>query len=176
MKINLPKRSVFIGGKQGFSWSSGPAIKNLSLALVHTIRESDKDITIIGTGGVKTAEDIIEFLLAGANAVQMLSSALIYGKDIYEKIIKELPEALAKNGFSSVDEVRSAGLTKHESVYTPTFPKSDPAKCKLCGLCEKVCPYFAAKVDEKVSFNEDKCFGCGLCQSRCPYKAIYGVL
>ncbi|MBO8161925.1 MAG: 4Fe-4S binding protein [Thermosipho sp. (in: Bacteria)] len=176
MKIDIEGRKVFIGNDKGQVWLSGPAIKPLALAIVKILRDAFPDITIIGVGGIKTADDVIEFLLAGANAVQLLSSALIFGKDIYERIIKDLPKKLEKYGFNSVQEVINTKLEILDIKFKPNNPVVDHEKCTLCRICEKVCPYFAITIDEKVNVDPQKCFGCGLCQSRCPVNAISGVL
>ena len=176
MKIDIKNRKVLIGNEKGQVWLSGPAIKPLALAIVKMLREAFPDITIIGVGGIKTADDVIEFLLAGADAVQLLSSALIIGKDIYERIIKDLPKKLEKYGFSSIEEVKKTKLGIPDVKYTPNHPIVDHEKCTLCRICEKVCPYFAITIDTKVNVDVNKCFGCGLCESRCPVKAISGVL
>ena len=96
MKIDIESRSILYGNESGFVWTSGPVIKNLALATVYTIKKAEPSLTVIGVGGIQSADDIIEFLLAGASAVQMLSAALIKGKQLYEKIIKDLPEAVGE--------------------------------------------------------------------------------
>lgn len=176
MKIDIANRRVLVGNDQGEVWTSGPAIKPVALAIVNKIKSAMPDFTVVGVGGIATAEDVVEFLLAGADAVQMLSAAMLQGKDLYEKIVKDLPKALEKYNFSSVEEVVNTTLQKGQVKFEPDNPKVDEDKCVKCGLCEKVCPYFAIKVEEKVNVNTDKCFGCGLCESKCPTKAIYGVL
>ncbi|MDK2840436.1 dihydroorotate dehydrogenase [Thermosipho africanus Ob7] len=176
MKIDIKNRKVLIGNEKGQVWLSGPAIKPLALAIVKMLRDAFPDITIIGVGGIKSADDVIEFLLAGADAVQLLSSALIYGKDIYERIIKDLPRKLEKYGFNSVEEIRKTKLDIPNVKYIANNPIVDHEKCTLCKICEKVCPYFAITIDTKVHVDPNKCFGCGLCESRCPVKAISGVL
>ena len=105
----------------------------------------------------------------------MLSSAMIYGKDLYKKIIDDLPAALERYGFSSIEDVKSSKLSKGSVKFEPCYPQIDDSKCTRCGLCEKVCPYFAMKVDKNARADEEKCFGCGLCQSRCPVHAISRV-
>ena len=102
MNIDISSRTVNYGGESGFSWTSGPVIKNLALGIVYTIKSAMPEITVIGTGGIICADDVIEFLLAGADAVQMLSGALLRGKTLYTKKVKDLPSALDKNGFESI--------------------------------------------------------------------------
>ncbi|MCY6959279.1 4Fe-4S binding protein [Clostridium brassicae] len=176
MKIDLANRKVLVGNDKGEVWTSGPAIKPVALAIVNKIKSAMPDFTVIGVGGVATAEDVVEFLLAGADAVQMLSAAMLHGKDLYEKIIKDLPQVLEKYDFSSVEEVRNTKLEKGNIKFEPDNPIIDEDKCIKCSVCIKVCPYFALNMDEKVKVNIEKCFGCGLCESKCPTKAISGVL
>lgn len=176
MKIDIENRKVLVGSESGEVWTSGPVIKPIALAIVNKIKTAMPDFTVIGVGGIASAEDVIEFLLAGADAVQMLSAAMLKGKDLYEKIVKDLPAALNKFNFSSVEEVVNTSLSKGKIKFTPDNPIVDDNKCIKCGLCEKICPYFAIKVEDKVNVDKEKCFGCSLCESKCPKKAISGVL
>jgi dihydroorotate dehydrogenase subfamily 1 len=176
IKVDASRRRILLGNEEGEVWTSGPAIKPVALAIVNKIKTALPDFTVIGAGGVSNAEDVIEFLLAGADAVQMLSAAMLKGKDLYEKIISDLPEALRRFNFSSIREVVGTSLEKHTVKYIPEHPLIDEGKCVLCGLCERVCPYFAIKVSDIVTVDKEECFGCGLCQSRCPSGAIHGVL
>ena len=174
INVDLKTRSALFG-KDGYVWLSGPVIKPLALAMVNMVSQVE-GITVIGVGGIKSSEDVVEFLLAGAKAVQLLSSALIFGKDIYRRILKTLPETLEKYGFKSIREVVETPLKKKDVIYKPNHPKIDLDKCSFCRICEMVCPYFAIKVKEKnVIVDENKCFGCGLCETRCPTHAISGV-
>ncbi len=171
MKIDINSRSIVYGNDSGFVWTSGPAIKPIALATVYKIKQAEPSLTVIGVGGIASAEDVIEFLLAGASACQMLSAALLKGKQLYQKIIDDLPKALEKYGFSSVQEVIDTALTK-DVKYKRSLPVLDIDQCTECMLCEKICPYFAITFEEHITFNADKCFECGLCISKCPVGAI----
>jgi dihydroorotate dehydrogenase (fumarate) len=177
MVVDLENRRPLIGTPDGYVWTSGPVIKPLALATVAMIKKALPDFSIIGCGGIATADDVLEFLLVGADAVQMLSEAMLKGKDVYTKIINDLPAALEKYGFSSIEDVKATKLGQTRVNMEPTFPQIDDDKCTSCNLCVKNCPYFAmSMVDKKVIVDENKCFGCGLCESRCPVDAIKGVL
>ncbi len=164
-----------LGSENRYGWISGPVIKPLALSIVQRVRQA-LDIPVIGVGGVKSAEDVVEFLEVGASAVGMLSSALIFGKVQYKRIVDGLEGALKKRGYSSVKDAIGRKLEVQHAEFTVNNPKVDPEKCTLCKLCEYVCPYFAIKVTDHVEVDPNACFGCGLCESRCPTSAISGVL
>ena len=50
--------------------------------------------------------------------------------------------------------------------------KVDESLCKACGICEKICPFMAIKINEIATINLDKCMGCGLCVDKCQFNAI----
>jgi dihydroorotate dehydrogenase subfamily 1 len=171
MKIDLSTKGIIYANDSGFVWTSGPAIKNLALATVYTIKQAFPKMTVIGVGGISSADDVLEFLLAGADGVQMLSAALLKGKQLYKKIIDDLPASLEKYGFSSIEDVINTTLEKQVS-YDTFLPKLIEDKCIECMLCVKICPYYAISFKDKIMFDPYKCFSCGLCISKCPTKAI----
>jgi Pyruvate/2-oxoacid:ferredoxin oxidoreductase delta subunit len=136
------------------------------------------DIPIIGVGGISSAQDVIDFILCGASAVQLLSSAMLKGKSLYGKIVKELPGVMEKNGFSDLISIRGKALGNNRVVsFKKSVPIINEAVCTLCQLCVDNCPYNALKeIEKRIDVDTDRCFGCGLCQSRCPVNAIGGVL
>ncbi|RJQ50706.1 MAG: dihydroorotate dehydrogenase, partial [Nitrospiraceae bacterium] len=78
-----------------FGGLSGPAIKPIAIYKVFQTYQSikDKNIPIIGIGGIENADDIIEFILAGAHAVQIGTSTMIY-KTTFAKIISDIKKKL----------------------------------------------------------------------------------
>lgn len=171
MSIDIATRSTKLGNASGFAWMSGPAIKNVALATIYTIKNAEPSLTVIGVGGVASADDVLEFLLAGASAVQMVSAAMLKGMGLYAKIVNDLPKALEKYGFNSIQEVIDTKLSNNVK-YEGHLPSLIEDKCIKCQLCTKVCPYFAISMKDKITFDSSKCFRCGLCASKCPVKAI----
>jgi len=171
MKIDIQSRSILYGNESGFVWTSGPVIKNLALATVYTIKKAEPSLTVIGVGGIQSADDVIEFLLAGASGVQMLSAALLKGKQLYAKIISDLPKRLEAYGFSSVEDVINTSLTNNVK-YKASVPSLIEEKCIKCNICVNVCPYFAISMQDKITFDSVKCFECGLCVVKCPTDAL----
>jgi dihydroorotate dehydrogenase (NAD+) catalytic subunit len=84
---------------------SGPAIKPIALAAVHAVATAFPDVPIMGVGGVATADDAVEFLLAGASAVQ-LGTALLVNPEAPAEVARGLAAYLADKGIGSPSELR----------------------------------------------------------------------
>lgn len=83
---------------------SGPCIKPIALRMVYEVSRV-VDVPIIGLGGIMTAEDAIEFIMAGATAIQV-GSANFIKPDICIDIIKGIEEFMKNQGIKSLDEIR----------------------------------------------------------------------
>ena len=95
-----PRLANVIGGL------SGPAIKPVALRCVWQVCRA-VDIPVIGIGGISSAEDVLEFILAGAHAVQ-IGTANFMRPDASFAIVEELPETCQRLGVSSLDDLRGA--------------------------------------------------------------------
>ncbi len=82
---------------------SGPAIKPVALRCVYQVARATK-LPVIGIGGIATIDDVMEFLVTGASAVQ-IGTANYYDPTISMKLLDQLPAALAELGARSVAEV-----------------------------------------------------------------------
>jgi dihydroorotate dehydrogenase (NAD+) catalytic subunit len=104
MAIDVNARKPVIGNVQG--GLSGPAIKPIALLKVHQVYEvaHRHNIPIIGQGGIATANDALEFLIAGASTVGV-GTALFYDPLVCTKINAGIAEYLARNGFRSVADL-----------------------------------------------------------------------
>ncbi|HAE91366.1 dihydroorotate dehydrogenase [Tissierella praeacuta] len=83
---------------------SGPCIKPVALRMVYEVNQV-VDVPIIGIGGIMTAEDAIEFIMAGATAIQV-GSANFIKPNISMDIIKGIEEFMEKQGVKSLKEIR----------------------------------------------------------------------
>lgn len=99
MRIDLKTKKPVIANKMG--GFSGPAIKPVALRMVYQVYEA-VNIPIVGMGGISSAEDVIEMMLAGATAVQVGAANLV---DPYccRDIINDLPQVMEKYGITDLE-------------------------------------------------------------------------
>ncbi|MBA5248816.1 Dihydroorotate dehydrogenase, catalytic subunit [hydrothermal vent metagenome] len=104
MGINTTTRKPIIGNNQG--GLSGPAIKPIALLKVHQVYQVSKhhNVPIIGQGGIMTANDAIEFIIAGAATVGV-GTALFYDPLVCPKINGGISQYLIDNNLNSIDEL-----------------------------------------------------------------------
>lgn len=115
VETRRPKLSNVVGGL------SGPAIRPIAIRMVHQCREVVK-IPIMGMGGIASADDVVEFMIAGADAVQ-IGTANFVDPFIWSKLLKGLTEYLRRHGHVSVRDIvnsidLSEGQTKTDQTWT----------------------------------------------------------
>ncbi len=118
MAIDARTRRPVIGNIQG--GLSGPAIKPIALLKVHQVYEVAKPhgVPIIGQGGITSATDAVEFLIAGAAAVG-IGTALFYDPFVCKKVNEGIAEYLRENGHESVSELVGSLRTGRETQDAP---------------------------------------------------------
>jgi len=97
-ETTVPILSNKIGGL------SGPAIKPIAVRCVYEIYERVKE-PIIGCGGITNWRDAVEFLLAGATAVQIGTAIALKGPSVFRKVTRGIDAYLRRKGFKSVNEI-----------------------------------------------------------------------
>ena len=100
--IDVERRMFRLGRVAG--GLSGPAIKPVALHMVHRVARSVK-IPVIGCGGISTAEDALEFIMAGATAVQV-GTANFTDADSMLAIVDGIEEYLSHHGIAALAEIR----------------------------------------------------------------------
>ena len=101
MRIDLKTKKPVIYNKSG--GFSGPAIKPVAISMVYRVYEA-VNIPIIGMGGLSTAEDVIEMMLAGATAVEIGAANLI-DPCASKNIIDDLPRVMDKYGIKNLQDI-----------------------------------------------------------------------
>ena len=101
MRIDLKTRKPLLANTTG--GLSGPAIFPVALRMVYQVAQA-VDVPIIGMGGVSSAEDVLEMMMAGATAVQVGAANLV-DPMACPKIIEGLPEAMDRYGIETLKEI-----------------------------------------------------------------------
>ena len=101
MRIDLHRRKPVLANT--FGGYSGPAVKPVALRMVYQVYEAVR-VPIVGMGGAATAEDVIEFMLAGATAVQVGAANLVEPFACRE-IVERLPVVMQAYGIERLSDV-----------------------------------------------------------------------
>ena len=101
MRVDMKKRKPVVANKMG--GFSGPAVFPVALRMVYQVYEAVK-VPVIGIGGISTAEDVIEMMLAGATAVQIGAMNLV-DPYICKEIVEQLPITMEKYGIGSLSDI-----------------------------------------------------------------------
>ncbi len=105
MALDIETGKPFLANGSG--GLSGPAIKPIALNMVYQVARA-VNIPVIGMGGIRTAEDALEFLIAGASAVQV-GTANFFDPAATIKIIDGITRWCSRKGIQKLDEIRSKG-------------------------------------------------------------------
>ena len=101
MRINLKARKPVIANTMG--GFSGPAIFPVAVRMVYQVAHAVR-IPVVGIGGVSSAEDVIEMMLAGATAVEVGAANLV-NPYVCRDIVRELPEVMAKYRIENLSDI-----------------------------------------------------------------------
>ena len=82
---------------------SGPAVFPVAVRMVYQVYEA-VDIPVIGIGGISTAEDVIEMMLAGATAIEVGAANLV-DPYVCKKIVEDLPRVMDKYGITDLKDI-----------------------------------------------------------------------
>ncbi len=171
-----------VNGMAAHGGYCGPAVKPIALNMISELgRDSEVNIPISGIGGISDWRDAAEFLLLGADNVQVCTAVMHYGYRIIEDMIDGLNNYLDEKGFSSVSEIvgksvpRMTDWGKLDLGYK-TVAKINHDNCVQCNLCHIACEDGAhqcidlVNIDGKVLpvVDEPECVGCNLCYLVCP--------
>ena len=108
MAINVETCQPILSNKIG--GLSGPAIKPIAVRCVYEIYREAK-VPVIGCGGITTWRDAVEFMLAGASAVQIGTAVAFKGLSVFRSVTRGIDNYLKDRGFRSVKEI--VGLAHH---------------------------------------------------------------
>jgi len=174
IKTGLPKLAAYGG-------YSGPAIKPITQRHVSEVARA-VNIPIGAVGGISTWEDVIEYIMLGATAIQTCTSIMWNGYGHFQKLLKGLENYMAQEGLDSLESIRGKALPHIMTIEDlakkpPMVAQVDPEKCinLTKGGCEKcldVCFYGAIEFAPNLKLVSENCDGCNLCTEICPADAL----
>ena len=181
LRLDIHRRAPLLG--DGFGWLSGPPILPISLRVVADLARAT-GAEIVGTGGIGSADDGIEMMMAGARAIGICSHLMIAGLGVVGRWLEAMKNRLDELGYARAGEAIGAALPAlaHSLADPDLVPVGEKrgrveqlfywnrGVCTGCGRCVQVCPY-EARVDPD-HVKPDRCRACGLCVSVCPVRAL----
>jgi Pyruvate/2-oxoacid:ferredoxin oxidoreductase delta subunit len=139
-------------------------------------------IPLIGVGGISCAQDAIEYFMAGASYVGVVTAGHVKGAGAFGAIVEGIDRWVQGHGYKYVGDIVGLTLRRIESrrkrdliaITTPQVPIVDADLCMGCGECGVICVYDAIHVSDDYIAVPDaaRCYGCGVCRDVCPEGAI----
>ena len=135
-------------------------------------------IPIIASGGVTCGDDVVKYILVGANAVEICTHILIEGYSVIQRILREITEWMQRKGYHSLEDFFNiAHLTKSDQMNKNYQPVAvvDENLCNGCGKCIDPCTNKAIDISKQIGkarISTGKCEGCGTCYYICSQGAI----
>lgn len=172
-----------VNGLTAVGGYSGKAVRPIAMRFTHDLASCPdlKDVPISAMGGIEDWNDALEFILLGANHVQITTSVMQYGQRIIDDLLEGLKLYMASKGFRRISDFRGSGISHvvdldqldRQEVEYPRFVRED---CLGCGRCVISCTdgghEALSLVDGKPILDPKKCVGCHLCVIVCPNGAI----
>ena len=178
------ERPKYVPGMVGYS--PGRLLLPWSLSRVARMKKVVA-IPVFAVSGIYTAEDALQYLLAGASLVQVHTAVYFRGLDIFRNIQNGIEAWMERKGYGSLDEFRGKVLPgvlswdeirAHENYPyvvppdSPYVPVVDEDECSLCGKCV-ACVHGVFKLEQdRLLIDEGKCENCGFCITLCPMSAV----
>ena len=134
-----------VAGKGSHGGYCGPAVKPIALNMVSSVHnDAGFKIPISGIGGIQAWQDAVEFMLVGAQSVQVCTAVMHYGFRIVEHMISGMKNWMRERGFKRIDDFRAKAAPNicdwgDLDLGHKVVAEIDQSKCIHCGLCYIAC-------------------------------------
>jgi len=176
--VDIDTAEPRLGGTAGIG---GTWTKPLSLRYVHNIYK-EVGIPIAGSNGVFDHRDVVEFIMTGADIVEVGSVLMVKGMKWLPNIIRGLERFMDEHEYTDIASMRGIASDAAATDYSDQFAKSretaevnaETCQNPTCNVCVQMCFYEALSQDPagKINVHNDKCIGCELCMDICPFDSI----
>ena len=176
--VDIDTAEPRLGGTAGIG---GTWTKPLSLRYVHNIYK-EVGIPIAGSNGVFDHRDVVEFIMTGADIVEVGSVLMVKGMKWLPNIIRGLERFMDEHEYKDIASMRGIASDAAATDYSDQFAKSretaevnaETCQNPTCNVCVQMCFYEALSQDPagKINVHNDKCIGCELCMDICPFDSI----
>lgn len=108
MAIDIHARRPILSNSYG--GLSGKAIKNVGLRYVYQVKK-ETGMSIIGVGGIENSEDALEYIMAGASALQIGTALYNQGRSVFRKVASGILDFMNREGYNSISEMVGAAIS-----------------------------------------------------------------
>ena len=188
--LDTMKIQPSVGGLSSHGGFAGPAVKPIALHLLSQVT-SDPEINlpISGIGGISNWRDALEFILLGADSVQICTAVMHYGFRIIDDLIEGMTNWMEEKGYSSLNEIKGKAIPQiadfgNFNLLHKTVARIDQSECIHCNLCYVACEDGAHQCIDLIPVNghnktqvrEEDCVGCRLCAIVCPVEGCISMV
>ena len=176
--VDIETGAPRIAGAAGIG---GTWVKPLTLRWVHNIY-TQVGIPIAGSNGIFDHRDAVEFLMTGADVVEVGSVLMIKGMKWLPRIIEGLDRFMDEHGYADLAAMRGIASRAAARDYADQFAQPrmhavvDHETCQnpTCTVCVQMCFYEALSQNPagRIDVHTESCIGCELCYDVCPFDSI----
>lgn len=171
-KTGKPKLGIEGGG----GGVTGKAIFPIALWCVHQLSRT-LHIPIVGSGGVTTADEAIQMLMAGAQAIELYTAPALLGPLAFRRILSGMQRFLAERGDPDIRSLIGWTIGKTDThVFSAPRPVVIEERCTGCEVCLRACAFDALIMADRPGLTQKlavilpNCIACNACVGVCPPK------
>ncbi len=173
MLIDTSTAKSKLGIEGGGGGVTGKAIFPIALWCVHQLSRM-LHIPVVGCGGIFTADQVVQMLMAGACAVELYTAPALKGPKVFRRIAVGLQRFLKEHQYASIGQLIGLTLDKTRvHHFSSPRPVVIEEKCTGCRICVASCAFDAISMESRVGKKDiaviaSNCISCNACVGMCP--------